>query len=160
MIFSEPLTFQEAIDSRQAKALLPTDLSSEQLAALPPEVLEWASFSAGTIKADLLAKYDDLTSRIAGGATPEDFARRAAAHLAGTTDGPLLLDRAAARVEIKKYLRDTGYKPTPGTEGTIQDHRTDARIDLKLRTDIEMMQGFGQHQAGQTPATLDLIPCQ
>ena len=154
MIFADPIPFQEAIDSRRAKRLLPTDLSSEQLAALPPELREWASFSAGVAKAEHLQEFDNLTARIAGGATPEDFARRAAG------EGPLLSNLPQARAQIRGYLRSVGYKAKPGEEGTIKDLSSDVRINLKLRTDVALAQGSGQYTAGQTPATLDLIPCQ
>ena len=91
---------------------------------------------------------------MAGGATPADFARRAAG------GGPLLTDFASARVQLKNYLRLTGYKAKPGEEGTIKDLSTERRINVKLRTDFEMTQGYGQYTAGQTPATRALIPCQ
>lgn len=160
MIFAGPIPFAEAIENRTAKRLMPTDLDTEQLEQLPAELLEMASFSAGVTKAEILQKLDDLVAKVAGGATPEDFARRAAAHARGETDGPLITDFSKARAEFKSYLRTIGYKAKPGEEGTIKDLSTDRRATVTLRTSLEMAQGYGQHTAGQTPATLALIPCQ
>ncbi len=176
MIFAEPIPFSEAVENRAAKRLLLTDLDTAQLDDLPVELREMASFSAGVIKAETLQRFDDLTKKIAGGATPEDFARRAAAEerintavAAGATPsqarqaeggGPLLTSMATARQEIRTYLRSIGYKAKPGEEGTIKDLSTDRRINVKLRTDVEMMHGYGQYTAGQSPITLDLTPCQ
>ena len=160
MIFADPIPFSEAIENREAKRLLPTDLDTEQLAELPPELREMANFAACVTKAEILQKLDDLVKRVGGGATPEDFARRAAAHARGETDGPLITDFAGARAEWKTFLRTIGYKAKPGEEGTIKDLSTDRRSTITLRTNVEMTQGYGQYTAGQTPATLALIPCQ
>ena len=154
MIFTAPQPFAEAIQGRQAKQLLPTTLSTEELEALGPELLELASFSAGVYDAYALQLFDDLTAKIAGGPGDDDFARRAA------NEGPLLLDVPSARLELKQYLQKVSYRPKPGDEGTIKDLASDARLNLKLRTDIEMAQGYGQYQGGLSPVTLDLIPCQ
>ena len=69
-----------------------------------------------------------------------------------------MLDLPSARLEMKNFFQQIRYRPKPGEEGTIKDLSSDARINLKLRTDVEMAQGYGHYVVGQK--TLGTIPCQ
>ena len=71
-----------------------------------------------------------------------------------------MLDIGQARAQMKGFLREISYRPKPGDEGTIKDLFSDARLNIKLRTDVEMMQGYGRYTAGQNPETLDQFPAQ
>ena len=51
------------------------------------------------------------------------------------------LSEADALREVRAMLRATGYRPEPGTEGTIQDLNSDARQRLILDTNVAMVQG-------------------
>ena len=57
----------------------------------------------------------------------------------GIVDGNL--SEADALREVRAMLRATGYRPEPGTEGTIQDLNSDARQRLILETNVAMVQG-------------------
>lgn len=56
----------------------------------------------------------------------------------GIVDGNL--SEADALREVRAMLRATGYRPEPGTEGTIQDLNSDARQRLILETNVAMVQ--------------------
>lgn len=56
----------------------------------------------------------------------------------GIVDGNL--SEADALREVRAMLKATGYRPEPGTEGTIQDLNTDARQRLILDTNVAMVQ--------------------
>lgn len=56
----------------------------------------------------------------------------------GIVDGNL--SEADALREVRAMLKATGYRPEPGTEGTIQDLGTDARQRLILDTNVAMVQ--------------------
>lgn len=56
----------------------------------------------------------------------------------GIVDGNL--SEADALREIRAMLKATGYRPEPGTEGTIQDLNSDARQRLILDTNVAMVQ--------------------
>lgn len=51
-----------------------------------------------------------------------------------------------SRKELRGILADQGYNPQTGLEGTIKDLRTPARMDVALRTNVEMAQGWAQLQ--------------
>ena len=56
----------------------------------------------------------------------------------GIVDGNL--SEADALREVRAMLKATGYRPEPGTEGTIQDLNSDARQRLILDTNVAMVQ--------------------
>ena len=51
MIFDEPIPFNEAVESRLAKMLLPTELRSKLLKVLPAEIRERCFFSSAVTRA-------------------------------------------------------------------------------------------------------------
>lgn len=152
MTFTKPIPFDEAIQSRNVKGLLPTSMSSKQLSRLSTELKERAVFSARTLHAGYLQKANDLFAKIAGGATPEDFERRAAG------EEPLLQDIPGARLQLRKFLDSIGYRPDPTERGGVTDLSSDRRLNLLLQTNVEMAQGYGQWIASQDETTLDNLP--
>lgn len=138
MLFAKPLPFAEALGSQAVRRLLPTDFTSGQLADLGPALLRRAQFSATVTDLDHL---DELAG------TYREM-------LAGT------LDRATARLRIKDYLARKGYAASEDKAGTLQDLASDARINLQLDTNVEMMQGLGNQLQGQEPAVLDMYPAR
>lgn len=138
MLFAKPLPFAEALGSQAVRRLLPTDFTSGQLADLGPALLRRAQFSATVTD---LGHLDELAG------TYQEM-------LAGT------LDRATARLRIKDYLARKGYTPSADKAGTLQDLSSDARINLQLDTNVEMMQGLGNQLQGQEPAVLDMYPAR
>jgi len=148
MAFTSPVPFREALQSREVKALLPTTLSSRQIMRLAPELRERAAFSASTANAGYLQRISDVIHRVLDPHTVIRDGRP-------VTEG---LDVATARLTLKEALKEIGYQPDPAKRGTIQDLSSDRRLNLIIKTNVEMAQGYGNWQQGQ--ATLDAFPAQ
>jgi hypothetical protein len=138
MIFSEPIQFSEALQSREVRNILPTDLSSEQLSKIEPAILERALFSAQVTNAEYLQKIADIVEKLVNGE----------------------IDFATARLEAKDMLAELGYEAAPAAQGTMQDFASDVRINLVLETNTAMAQGYGTWLQGQAPSILDQWPAQ
>jgi len=138
MIFRTPLPFQEALDARAVKQLLPTDFRTKLLAEIPAELRERAMFSAGVTNVEFLQDASDKIDEL----------------VAGTTD------RATKRLELKKLLDSLNYRPAHGEEGTLTDLSSDSRLNLILDTNLDQAQGYGHWKQGQQPEVLDLWPAQ
>ncbi len=151
MTFNDPSPFREALQSRAVKKLMPTPLSSAELMRLEASVRERAMFSARVMNEEFLQRARNLIDGLLNPArvTRPDGSR--------ATEG---VDPASARLELKQFLRSINYQPEPDQAGTIQDLRTDARLNLILRTNVEMAQGYGRWAQGQDEALLDAWPAQ
>lgn len=60
MIFAQPISFAEALESRAVRSLLPTDLSSAQLEEISNDLLERGMFSARVTSAEYLPAIADV----------------------------------------------------------------------------------------------------
>lgn len=138
MILRSPLPFQEAIDSREVKSILPTDFRTRLLDQIPPQLRERAFFSAGVSNAQFLAQASAAVDEL----------------LAGKTD------LATKRLGLRNLLDSLGYRPVAGEEGTLTDLSSDRRLNLILNTNLEMAQGYGYYAQGQDSAILDQWPAQ
>ncbi len=156
MIFSAPTPWREAIAGRDLKAVLPTSMSSEELKQLPTDIRERSMFSARTTNADYLQKVNDLITRIV---SPETIKDPETGQSRPTRPGEYM-DKATARLEMKQALQSIGYQPDPDKRGGLQDLSSDVRLDLIIKTNTEMAQGFGTWYADQDPARLDAWPAQ
>jgi hypothetical protein len=150
MLFDSPIPFADALKSRKVKSLLPTELSSGDLAKIDPQILERAKFMARCNSATILQSVMD---EIEQGLNPHTEMRDGKP----VTIGP---DPATMRLNIKKALGNIGYQPDPEDEGTIKDFSSDQRINLVVKTNTEMAQGYGHWMQGQDPDALDQFPCQ
>jgi hypothetical protein len=130
------IPFAAAERSLRAKGLLPTTLSSEELKGIGADIRERAMFSARTDYASHLQTIQDQVDKMIEGKT----------------------DPATARQELQDSLDRLDYKPEVGAEGTITDLRSDQRLDLIIKTNREMVQGYGAWE--QSQATLDSYPAQ
>lgn len=144
MLFTEPVPFAEAVQSRAVRELLPTEFRTSLLSELPTEIRERAFFSAGVTNAEFLQKASDQIDRL----------------LTGSKESEGGIDRAKARLELKQLLDSLGYQPAEGEEGTLTDLSSDDRLNLILDTNLQMAQGYGQWKQGQDPAILDQWPAQ
>lgn len=145
MLFSSPIPFREALQSRAVRSILPTVLSSAELSQVAVALRERAVFSARVIITELLDGVDRGVSGILQGKVSPDLP---------TVDLP------SVRLELKEILKSVDYRPAAEDVGTLKDLRTDARLNLILETNTKMAQGYGQWEQGQDDAVLDEWPCQ
>ena len=121
----------------EARQLLPTDMTSDELRQLRREVLEQSFTSARVTMGDFL----------------EAAQRRVASLLEGS------LDPATARLELKQLLASLDYQPADPTDvGTIKDLRTSRRLNLILNTNRQLALSHGYDRQAQTETVLDLWP--
>lgn len=139
VVFSRPIQFSEALQSREVRSILPTNLSSAQLRlAMEPSIMERAMFSARVTNAEYLQEIDDVVRRMLNGE----------------------IDQATARTQLKVKLRERGYEPDPAHRGKITDFGSEQRLKLVLETNARIAQGYGQFIQGQDPGLLDAFPAQ
>lgn len=150
MLFDKPIPFQEALDSRKVKSLLPTELGSGDLAKIDPQILERAKFMARCTNVEILQSVMDA---LEPGLNPQTIERDGKPVTVGA-------DPATIRLNIKKALGEIGYKPDPEDEGTIKDFSSDQRINLVGKMNIESAQGYGHWMQGQGEEALDQFPAQ
>ena len=144
MIIDRPTPFKEAVDLIRGKGILPTTLGSADLAKLDEGIRRHSVFSAKTTVARYLDLIKQVTTQIV------DPVQEAGEYMGS----------ARGREVLRDFLQGIGYTPEAGSEGTLKDLSSDARIDLVVRTNTEMVQGFGQFQQAQNPVVLDAFPCQ
>jgi hypothetical protein len=147
MTFSQPLSLSEAVKALLARDLMPTDLDTEGLRALDAALRASSFFSAQTTNEYLLQLYKD---RIEGILHPVPAAGEA------TTQ----FSPAYIRRDLKDFLASIGYQPEPGQRGTLQDLSADPRINLVIKTNVDLAQGQGWWMQGQNGAILDEFPAQ
>lgn len=138
MLFARPLPFREALQSAEVRSILPTSLSSAELARIEPELRERARFSAGVTMAEHIQRLDDVVREIIEGK----------------------LDFATAKLALKEELDALGYQPSVEDRDTIKDLRSDKRRALQLQVNTRQAQGYGAWLQGQDPDVLDQWPAQ
>jgi len=147
MIFSSPIPFAEALQSRTVRSLMPTASSAAEIAALDPAIRERALFSARVEDANFLARADRLINGIVSPASSP-----------GASEGRKTpFNEAEARGVLKEYLASIGYQPDK--EGGLQDLSSDVRLNLILKTNNDMAAGAGQFAVQNDPDILDAYPC-
>jgi tetratricopeptide (TPR) repeat protein len=140
---AEPLPFQQALDSLRRRGVLPTSLSTADIERLPQWIRDQAFFSARVAQAEIL---DGMMTRID-------------TLLGGGERGPGLgMDPALFRVEMRQLLDSVSYAPTPDDAGTIKDLRSEARLNVIVRTQEQMATGHGQYLQSTDPEIIDLYP--
>lgn len=141
MMFAAPMPFRQALDAHELRTVLATNGNTADfraLAALEPDILRRAQFSARTTSVELLQRYQDIESGLLSGQ----------------------LDQASARLAIKELLAEMGYEPDPELAGGLQDLSSSDRINLKLETDIATARGAGWYEQGMQADVLDEWPAQ
>lgn len=136
MIFSEPLPFLEALQSRLVRTLLPTDLRTQGLAQIAPELRARSMFSAGQTSAEFLQKASDGIDALLDGKS----------------------DRATQRMELKRLLGSLGDDSVDNTD--LTDIRSDARLNLIIDTNVAQAHGYGHHVQGLQADVYEQWPAQ
>ena len=151
MDFDQPVEFREAVRQLAARKIMPTSLTSADLAKLNREVMRTSFTSAQTTLEGLLDRYKTGVMSIVN---PSQVLREGETQT--VTEG---YNPASLRGFIKGYLRQISYKPEEGTEGTIKDLSSDKRIDLVVKTNVQLAHGAGRFvQENADPEVVDLWP--
>lgn len=144
------LPFTQAVRFLAQKRALPTNMSSAELMDISAAVRERSLFSArNTIEAYL----EDLRGEVGKILEPQTIERDGVQVNVGS-------DLATSRLALKQKLAEYGYVPAGEDAGTLKDFSSDARLDLVIKTNTEMAQGFGAWRRGQDAAILDEWPAQ
>lgn len=138
MRYPRPIPFREALDHGRLKTLLPTDLSSAELAQIPADILARGRFSARVRLASHLDVIDQGATELAAGT----------------------IDVATARLRVKQFLARIGYQPDPEKRGGLEDFSSDQRIDLQLTMNAQEMQAAGYDAQGQDADLLWAFPAR
>jgi hypothetical protein len=144
-MFDEPTTFTDAVHYMAEKKLLPSTMTSEELKTLSKQVREQSFFSARNMLTDRLQDMKDQIERIM---QPFKSER-------GVTEGQ---DISTARLELRNRFEKGGYLVDPKKLNTIEDLASDARLNLVLKTNVQMAQSFGFKRASQDEDVLDEYP--
>jgi hypothetical protein len=149
MEFTEPLPFTEAMRIARDRNLLPTNLTSAQIAEWDDELKRLSVFSARTNHAGYLQTIKDVTLRILNGE----------------------INEATGRALLQDKLDELSYDPQrggfPGLEdpnippaepGSLRDLSSNKRTQLVLRTQMRQMANRGYREQSTTPAALFSFP--
>lgn len=126
------------IDYLTGKVSIPSELRTAEWDRVPVWVRERSFFMAGVDDAETL----------------DQFRREAEAIAAGkSTD-------SESRLRLRDFLQAKGYAPEPGQEGTIKDLLSPRRMNIALRTNVEMARGWAQWQAQNSPGAIAAYPAR
>lgn len=140
----------DAFEWASRRGILPSWMGTAELAELVARVQDRAVFSARTTHAVYLQTLKDAIDRL--------------------VEGDYKGDEATLRLELKQKLAEIGYDPErgfPGDEalgvpparpGSLQDLSSDRRINLILRTQMELAGGRGQKLRGLSGGALKAFP--
>jgi hypothetical protein len=158
MIIDEPMNFAAAIGSLGKRETLPTNLGSGELRLIDSSIRRQSLFSARTMMSDYLEDIRGAVQSILEPAQGVSKDRVTSANPEGrVTVG---LDPAGARVKLKEALGKYGYEPEPSEAGTLKDLSSDARLNLVVKTNVELAQGAGHQVQANDPDVLDAFPAQ
>lgn len=136
--------FAEAYADVARRGLLPTTLSSAEIAALDAQIRTQAFFSARVAQLEILSGMQEQLAALVRGESPGP----------GQYTNP-----ATVRLRLKEMLADLDYQPAdPADAGTIKDLRTDGRLNLIIETNEKMATGFGQWLQSTDPDVIDAFP--
>lgn len=149
MEFTEPLPFEEAIRIASERGLLPTNLSSAQIAEWDDELKRLSVFSARTNHAGYLQEIKDQAEALLKGEWNEATARA------------FLQDKLDA---LNYHPRRGGFPGLedqnipPAEPGSLRDLSSDKRTQLVVRTQMRQMANRGYREQGTTPGALFQFP--
>ena len=148
LIIQHPVNPTDAFERASRRGVLPSALSSrEQREQLTQLIREMSVFSARTTNARYLQTIRSVVNSIAQGD----------------------MDMGEARVVMMQMLDILGYGPEggfpdsdvpvpPAVRESLQDLRSFRRLDLILRTQLELIHGAGQKIRGEEPAAMRQFP--
>lgn len=159
MDLSSPTPFIEALQALKSRKVMPTSLNSAELHEIDAAIRRASFFSAETMEESLLEQYKNDIESILNPGQEQRADRVTESNPEGNvTTG---YDPATARLRAKDLLQSLGYQPEEGTRGTIKDLSSNARINLVVKTNVQLSQGAGKYiQGNSDPDVVDLWPAQ
>ena len=126
---------------------MPTSLDTAGLRELGADVLARSVFTARGANAIFISKIKEVVDEMAGGR----------------------MSFSQARAALFQTLQAIGYTPEggfpteqgqvpPAVRGSLQDLSSFRRLDLIVRTQLQLMQGAGEQWRGQQPDMLEAFP--
>jgi hypothetical protein len=144
MITLQPIA--EAVEKMSGKTPVGSTLKSAEWESVPREVRDRALFSSRVENARVLDRMKTGLQNILTGSRNE-FG--------------VIEDRTKFIAELGKLAEREGLSPSdPGLKGTIQDITSEARADLIVRTQTEMMYNAARHKRGVSGPLLRAAPAQ
>jgi hypothetical protein len=150
-ILLDPVTFTEALQDRDVRALLPTSLTSEEIMALDPMIRKHGVFSAKVEDARHLTVLDNIIAMVLDPERNPDGSKRQPGQY---------MNEARARELLRANLEQLGYEPAEGEEGGIKDLRSEQRIRMQLDYPVSFARNFGHSKQMNDPDILDEFPGQ
>lgn len=155
-LLSQVAPFESALNDLARRGVVPTNLGTRELRQLGPAFHRQNFTSARTTIADLLQGYKDKIGSILNPGTEQRADRVTAENPKGNvTTG---YDPASARMAIKELQRSLGFDVNDGS-GPLTDLTSNARINLVIKTNVELSQGAGAKIQGNDPVVLEAFPC-
>lgn len=141
-----PETIFDALRAAQARGELPTSLGTAELRELGAGLLSRSVFTARGSNAIFTSRLKEVIDQLSAGDIGEGQARTALYEI----------------LDVLGYDSEKGGFPgeelEPALKGTLQDLRSFRRMDLIVRTQVDLMQGAGLQFRGQTPERLATFP--
>lgn len=131
-----PNELSDARNLMDGKLSIPSELRTAEWAMLPQWLRERAFYMAGVSEAEILQKFRDQAAKIAQGEASVEESRK----------------------QLEQFLTGIGYAPKPGQEGTIKDLTSLRRIQVSLRTNVDLLQGWGQKERGKKTGAMTAFP--
>lgn len=147
MIGSELLSEFDAARASAGRAVMATDLNTAELRDLGPQILARSVFSARAVSTIYANKIKEVIDQLTAGNIGEGQARTALY---------ICLDELG-------YTPEGGFpgeegKVPPAVAGSLEDLRSFRRMDLLIRTQVDLMQGAGMQARGHVPLALSEYP--
>lgn len=125
------------------KSVMPTTARSRVLEQLAPDITERAFFSATVDKADILARWQDLSARMVD----------------PSADGPgQKVTKTMFREQARALLGSMGYTINP--DGELTDITSTKRLNLVATMNTQEAQGYSQFVQANDAAILSAFPAQ
>lgn len=138
----------DALRAAQGRGALPTTMGSAELRELGAELRARSVFTARGSNAIFVSTLKGLINQLVSGEIDPGEVKRA----------------LRAALDVLGYSPEGGFGPEdlgqvpPAVEGSLQDLRSNTRLNLIVRTQQELMAGAGQQARGTSPERLDAFP--
>ena len=119
-----------------AKLSVPSELRTAEFSMLPQWMRERIFYMAAVSRSEILDSFRNEVGAIASGERGLEESRKL----------------------LEQMLTDQNYQPLPGQEGTIKDLSSMQRIQTSLRTNVSLLQGWGQKNRGLLGGAVAAFP--